>query len=207
MNIKFNISNLIRTRKLDDLIDIPVIIRVIKFDDDGVRIFNEDITRALYTKQPIIPIVIDSYGGLIDGCISMSEIITSIRRTERIKIATIVEGKAMSSGVTLFTFGDDGYRFMAPNARLAIHQVSSSVAGKNSDIQSDANETNRINNMLFKIMAKNCKQPDDYFVKLLVSKNNSDWYMTAKEAKKHNITNHLHIPNFRINVNVKYVFN
>ena len=79
----------------------PVIIRVNKFDEDAAKKFDQEMAQAHNTGQKVIPVVIDSYGGQVYSLMSM---IGSIKNSE-LPIATIVEGKAMSCGAILFSFG------------------------------------------------------------------------------------------------------
>ena len=118
-------------------------------------------------------------------------------------IATIVDGKAMSCGSVLFSCGTEGLRYMSPNSTLMIHEVSTSSWGKIEEIKADVKEGERLNKLVFKIMAKNCGKSDDYFEKLIHKKNHADWYLTSSEAKKHNIANHIKIPTLKINVSVE----
>ena len=53
------------------------------------------------------------------------------------------------------------------------------------------------------MMAKNCGQPDDFFLKKLKKRDRADWYLDAKKAKKYNLANHLHIPTIEVNIGVK----
>ena len=59
---------------------------------------------------------------------SLMAMISVIKHAE-IPVATIVEGKAMSCGAILFSFGEEGKRFMCPHATLMIHDVSSMDRG------------------------------------------------------------------------------
>ena len=77
----------------------PVIIRVNKFDEESANEFAMKMALAHNTGQPIIPVVIDSYGGQVYSLMSM---ISAIRASE-LPVSTIVEGKAMSCGVVLFS--------------------------------------------------------------------------------------------------------
>ena len=109
----------------------PVIVRVNKFDEKSVKEFQTSIAMAHNTGQKVIPIVIDSYGGEVYSLMAM---ISAIKHAE-IPIATIVEGKAMSCGAILFSFGEEGMRFMDPNATVMIHDVSSGQLGKVEEVK------------------------------------------------------------------------
>ena len=106
--------------------DLPVVLRVRKFDEAAAKEFSSLVSRAQNTGQPVLPIIIDSYGGQVYSLMSM---ISDIKYS-RIPIATIVQGKAMSCGAILFSFGVDGMRYMDPDATLMIHDVSAGQHGK-----------------------------------------------------------------------------
>ncbi len=176
----------------------PVIIRVNKFNEDAATEFAIKIAMAHNTGQSVIPVVIDSYGGEVYSLMSM---ITAIRNSE-IPVATIVEGKAMSCGVILFSCGHEGLRFCTPEATLMIHDVSSGAFGKNEEIQASARETDRLNKMIYTILADNCKKPRDYFTKEVKRRGRADWYVTPNKAVKMGIADVVGTPKLHIDVNV-----
>ena len=164
----------------------PVIVRVNKFDEDAAKKFDQEIARAHNTGQKVIPVVIDSYGGQVYSLMSM---ISAIKHSE-LPIATIVEGKAMSCGAVLFTFGEEGLRFMDPNATIMIHDVSSMDWGKVEELKAGAKEADRLNTKIYTMMARNCGKKDDYFMKIVDKKKHADWFLDSEEAKKHGMVNH-----------------
>ncbi len=176
----------------------PVIIRVNKFDEDSAKDFSAQMALAHNTGQNIIPIVIDSYGGQVYSLMSM---ISAIRSAE-LPVATIVEGKAMSCGVILFSCGNEGLRFVTPEATLMIHDVSSGAYGKNSEIQASAKETKRLNKKIYEILADNCKKPRDYFLKEVRRRGQADWFVTPKKAKKIGLADSIGMPKLHIDVTV-----
>ena len=180
----------------------PVIIRVNKFTEDSSKKFDQELAQAHNTGQEIIPVVIDSYGGQVYSLMSM---ISAIQHAE-LPVATIVEGKAMSCGAILFSFGEQGYRFMDPNATLMIHDVSSMDFGKVEELKAGAKEADRLNSIVYKMMAQNCGKVDDYFMKIVDKKKHADWFLDAKLAKRHGLANHLRVPKFDIRVNVEIDF-
>ena len=129
----------------------PVIVRVTKFDEDAAKKFNDSVAQAHNTGQKVIPVVIDSYGGQVYSLMAM---ISSLKSAE-LPIATIVEGKAMSCGAILFSFGEEGMRFMDPHATVMIHDVSSMEYGKVEEIKASAEETDRLNRIVYEMMAIN----------------------------------------------------
>ena len=176
----------------------PQIIRVNKFDEKSAKEFQDQISLAHNTGQKIIPVVIDSYGGQVYSLMSM---IAAIRASE-LPVATIVEGKAMSCGAVLFTFGEEGLRFMDPDATVMIHDVSSMDFGKVEELKASAAEADRLNSKIYTMMARNCGKKDDYFLKIVDKKKHADWFLDADEAKKHGLANQIRIPRLSINVSV-----
>lgn len=195
MKHKVEISPLIKTVELRKA---PVIIRVNKFDEESAKNFALDMAQAHNTGQKIIPVVIDSYGGQVYSLMSM---IAAIRDAE-LPVATIVEGKAMSCGAVLFSFGEDGLRFMDKDATVMIHDVSSMELGKIEELKAGAKEADRLNQKIYTMMARNCGKKDDYFLKIVDKKKHADWFLDADECKKHGMANQLRLPTMNINVSV-----
>ena len=180
----------------------PVMIRVNKFDEKSAAEFSHKMAAAHNTGQKVIPIIIDSYGGQVYSLMSM---IAAIESAE-IPIATIVEGKAMSCGAVLLSFGEQGMRFADPNATVMIHDVSSGGYGKIEELKADVKEAERLDEKIFTMMARNCGKKDDFFKKKVFNKKHADWFMDAQEAKKHGLVNHLRVPKLNIKVDVDIDF-
>jgi len=199
MNVIKNFSPLL---KEPQLLQQPVVIRINKFDEPTAKAFSVAVGRAHNTNQPILPIIIDSYGGQVYSLMSM---ISDIKHC-KIPVATIVQGKAMSCGAILFSFGDEGMRYMDPDATVMIHDVSSMEYGKVEEIKASAEETERLNQKIYNMMAENCGKHKDYFLDIVHEKGHADWFLEADECKKHNLANHLRIPQMKINVDVQFDF-
>ena len=125
-----NVSPLIKDIELKHS---PVMIRVNEFTEDSAAEFAQKVGLAHNTGQKIIPVIIDSYGGQVYSLMSM---IAAIKASE-IPVATIVEGKAMSCGAILASFGSEGLRFMDKDSTMMIHDVSSYAFGKIEELKSD----------------------------------------------------------------------
>jgi ATP-dependent Clp protease protease subunit len=178
----------------------PIIIRVNKFDEESAKEFTDLVSRAQNTGQSVVPVVIDSYGGQVYSLMAMIAAI----RSSRVPVATIVEGKAMSCGALLFSFGAEGMRYMDPDATLMIHDVASGAFGKVEEIKADAKEVERLNKKVYEMMARNCGKPSDYFLKLVHEKGHADWYLDAQDAKSHNLANELRVPTLRCKIDLEY---
>jgi len=202
MRTIINVDPRLHRHKLDDLLDKPVVIRVNKFDEDALEDFEEEMDDAHSTGQPVIPIVIDSFGGSAYGILGMVAAIEN----SKIPVATILTAKAMSAGAILFCFGTEGYRFMHPEAWLMIHDVGSMTGGKVEEIKADAKQMDNLNQRMYKRVSKHLGHPADYIGNLIKENHHVDWFLTAKEAKKHKIANHLHVPKFEVKIGLDITF-
>jgi len=177
-----------------------------EFTEESASRFCEELEAAedhcLKSKQQILPVIIDSYGGDVYSLMAMVDMMQACK----IKLATIVEGKAMSCGGVLLTCGAEGYRFAAPSSTVMIHEVSSMARGKNEEIKSNAVETDRLNEILLRMMAKNCGKTEEYFLDLVHQKKHADWFLDAKDCLKHNIVNHIGIPSFNVDISLHHEF-
>ena len=180
----------------------PIIVRVNKFTEDSAKKFHHEMAQAHNTGQKVIPIVIDSYGGQVYALMSM----IAANESAELPVATFVEGKAMSCGAVLLTFGEQGMRFADPNATVMIHDVSSGGWGKIEELKADVAEAERLDEKIFTMMARNCGKKDDYFKKKVFNKKHADWFMDAAEAKKHGLVNHLRLPKLSLKIGVEIDF-
>jgi ATP-dependent Clp protease protease subunit len=197
MNFKATVSPLIKDLELKYE---PVIIRVNKFDEESAKDFCSAMSLAQNTGQTVIPVIIDSYGGQVYSLMSMIAAI----KASKIPVATVVEGKAMSCGALLFSFGAEGMRYMDADATLMIHDVSSGAWGKVEELKADVREAERLNKKVYEMMAKNCGKEPGYFLDIVHSKGHADWYLDADEARRHNLANHARLPTLTATVDVKY---
>lgn len=200
MNVIKTFSPLLKEPDLLD--DLPVVIRVRGFTEAAAKEFSSLVSKAQNTGQPVLPVIIDSYGGQVYSLMSM---ISDIKHS-RIPVATIVQGKAMSCGAILFSFGAEGKRYMDPDSTVMIHDVSSMAWGKVEEIKVGAEETDRLNKKIYTMMAENCGHHKDYFLDIVHDKGHADWFLESDECKKHNLANHLHVPQLKIETRVKFDF-
>ena len=196
MNFLTEISPLIKTIELKQE---PIIVVVNEFNEESATEFSTAMSLAQNTGQKVVPVVIDSYGGQVYSLMSM---ISSIK-SSTIPVATIVQGKAMSCGAILASFGTDGLRFMDKDATLMIHDVSTFAFGKIEELKADAREAERLNKKVYTMMARNCGKADDYFSNLIHDKGHADWFLDAEEAKEHNIVQQIRVPSLKASVTVE----
>ena len=196
---KFNVSPLIKEFELNNN---PVIVAVNKFDEAAVTDFRNKVSLAHNTGQPVIPIVIDSYGGQVYSLMAM---VSTIKQCD-LPVATIVQGKAMSCGALLFSFGSHGMRYMDKDATVMIHDVSSATWGKVEEIKSSAAESDRLNKKVYKMMAQNIGKPDNYFIEQIHQQGHADWYLNAQECLDMGLANEIGVPKFNVDLDVNINF-
>jgi len=202
MRTFWNVDNRLHIKKLDDVLDKPKIIRVNKFDEEALESFEEEMDEAHQTNQPVIPVVIDSYGGSAYGCLGMLAAIESAK----VPVATILTSKAMSAGAILFCWGTEGYRYMHPDAWIMIHDAGSFTCGKVEDIKADSKQIDEMNQKMYKRLSRQLGHKENYIGNLIRENHHVDWYLTSKEAKKHNIANHVKVPSFEVEISLNYKF-
>lgn len=171
------------------------------FEADSCSAFAAGFNRLHNLPQAIIPVEIDSYGGDVYSLLGILDILDASKKP----VATFVRSKAMSCGAVLLSAGDKGLRFASANSTILIHEVSSFSLGKNTDVQSDAQESNRLNDMLLYILAKNSNKPKNFYADLVTQKNNADLYITPKDALKYGIIDKIGVPTIRMDVSVSYI--
>jgi ATP-dependent Clp protease protease subunit len=189
-------------RDVSKIVRLPKVVYVNKFDEDAAKKFMNDFSDVEDSEQDIIPVCIDSFGGQVYALLSMTDMIKKSKK----KVATIILGKAMSCGALLFSQGSEGYRFIGPLATLLIHDVSCWSYGKVEEIKANAGEIERLNQLVYRMMAENTGHPPNYFLDKVHDKGHADWYLDAEETKEHNLANHIRVPQFNIEVKVDLDF-
>jgi ATP-dependent protease ClpP protease subunit len=198
MHTIFNIDPRIKIRKYEDLINEMVVITVNNFDEAASKEFRNSFDRAHRNDQPIIPIIIDSYGGYVHSLLSM----VSVIENSKIPVMTVVEGKAMSCGAILSAFGSNGLRFIDTNACFMMHDISSGQYGKIHELVSGTNEILRLNKLIMGKLAKRCQKHENYFSELINGK--ADLFLTPDDVIYHGMADKIGNPNINISVKVKY---
>lgn len=180
----------------------PSIIYVNKFTEESAKEFLEGMINAQSTGQSIIPIIIDSYGGEVYSLLKMIDVI----KASSVPVATICMGKAMSCGAVLLTCGAKDKRYIAPTATVMIHDAATFAMGKCEEIKAEAKEIERLNKLIFKIMAANCGKEESYFSKLVHEKGHADWFLDADDCKKHGVVDHVHVPKVTVSFDAEMTF-
>jgi ATP-dependent Clp protease protease subunit len=126
-----------------------------------------------------IALYINSPGGSVSAGLAIYDTMQFIKPD----VQTICVGIAMSMGALLLAGGAAGKRMALPNAKILIHQVSSSFQGQATDIEIHAKEIIDVRQRLDEIIAKHTnKKLED------VRKDTErDYFMSSEEAKEYGI--------------------
>ncbi len=199
----FFIDPRIKVRNPKELLNGVHIIRVNSFDEDAVKSFSSSFSMALQTGQPVIPLIIDSYGGDIYSLFAMADIISK----SPVPVSTFIQGKAMSCGAILFCCGTKGYKIVGPNATLMIHDVSwETTRKKTCEIKGDAKEVMRINKKAYSLIDQNIGKHSGYTEKLVKSNSRADVYLTPKQCVRLGFADKVGIPSLTSSVVVNFDF-
>jgi ATP-dependent Clp protease, protease subunit len=187
--------------ELDELIKVPVIIRINEFSEDAAKKFATEFSTAQTTSQSIIPIIIDSSGGCVYSLFSMVDAIEKCP----LPVATIVEGKAMSAAAALLASGTTGHRYISKRSTVMIHDVSSEGwPGRPEELKADAYEAERLNNVMYEILDTRSKKDSGYYWDLLKENGRADLYLSAEDALGHGLVDHIGVPSLITTVTVKH---
>jgi ATP-dependent Clp protease protease subunit len=130
----------------------------------------------LESKDPHkdITLYINSPGGSVSDGLAIYDTMNFITSD----VSTVGIGLQASMGAFLLSSGAKGKRYVLPNSRVMIHQVSSGTQGTATDMEISLKETIRLKKLLNEIMAKNTGQK---LTKVEVDAER-DFWMTADEA-------------------------
>src|SRR5437762_2337357 len=144
---------------------------------------NLVIAQLLYLEaedpEKDISIYINSPGGSVYSGLAIYDTMQFVKPD----VQTICVGIAMSMGALLLAGGAEGKRMALPNAKILIHQVSSSFEGQATDIEIHAKEIIDVRRRLDEIIAKHTHKDLDEVRK----DTDRDYFMSSEEAKGYGI--------------------
>jgi len=126
-----------------------------------------------------ISIYINSPGGNVYSGLAVYDTMQFIKPD----VQTICVGIAMSMGALLLAGGAAEKRMALPNAKLLIHQVSSSFQGQATDIEIHAREIIDVRQRLDEIIAKHTGQD----LEKVKKDTERDYFMSSEEGKEYGI--------------------
>lgn len=176
-------------------------ILVNEFSEYGVKCFKSDFDDLNNSNLPIIPILIDSFGGEVYSLLAMLDIISTATKP----VATIALGKAMSCGSILLACGTKGLRFVGHHSTVMVHDVATVSFGKIEELKADVGEGDRLNNKIFDLLDERCGRAKGYFQKIVAQKKHANWYLDPPEVVKHGIADHIGMPVIDSSFNIDVV--
>jgi len=126
-----------------------------------------------------VSIYVNSPGGSVYAGLAIYDTMQFIKPD----VQTICVGIAMSMGALLLSGGAHGKRMALPNAKILIHQVSSSFQGQATDIEIHAREIIDVRRRLDEIIAHHTGKP----VEEVKKDTERDYFMSSEEAKDYGI--------------------
>jgi ATP-dependent Clp protease protease subunit len=126
-----------------------------------------------------ITMMINSPGGVVDDGLAIYDAMKYVKPD----IATICYGKAASMGAVLLAAGTKGKRSALPHCRIMIHQPLGGARGQASDIQIQANEIQKLK----EILAGTLAEASGKTVKQVHADSDRDNFMSADEAQKYGL--------------------
>src|SRR5215218_148376 len=126
-----------------------------------------------------ISMYINSPGGSVYAGLAIYDTMQYIKPD----LQTICVGVAMSMGALLLAGGAADKRMALPNAKILIHQVSSSFQGQATDIEIHAREIIDVRRRLDEIIAKHTGKD----IEEVKKDTERDYFMSSEEAKDYGI--------------------
>lgn len=126
---------------------------------------------------------IDSYGGDVHSFIAIHDAMKMIR----CDVATIGVGKVMSAAAMLLLSGTIGKRFITPNSRVMIHQISAGDEGNLSYLKNSIAEVEKLQVLFEQLVKKYTKMS----IKQIGECFKKDTYMDAVASKRFGIVDYI----------------
>ncbi|TAK63462.1 MAG: ATP-dependent Clp protease proteolytic subunit [Dehalococcoidia bacterium] len=151
------------------------------------QIANLIIAQLLYLDREDpdkdINLYIHSPGGQITAGLAIYDTMQLVRSD----VATYAVGMTASMGTVLLCAGAPGKRFCMPNSTIHMHQALGGARGQAADIEIQAREILRENDIIRGILVKHTGQDDERIRKDF----DRDFYMNAEQAKSYGMVDEI----------------
>ena len=159
------------------------------FEDEDYSMFQYYINRFIDIDKKLgykreINIDISSYGGNLNNCLGMINIVNSLQK-QGYKFIGRVDSKAMSAGFFLLIACDK--RVATPHAELMLHDARNFQYGVSTHVDKKRDYENSIvvTNRLADIVAKYTNVPREKFMEYIDRR--EDWYIFADKSVEENL--------------------
>jgi ATP-dependent Clp protease protease subunit len=151
------------------------------------QVANSIIAQLLHLEREDpdrdISMYINSPGGEVHAGLA----ILDAMRLNRCDVSTYCVGICASMATVLLSSGTQGKRYAMPNSTIHMHQVLGGAQGQAADIEIEAREAIRLNELLRSILAANTGQTEDR-IKQDADRN---FYMTSQAAKEYGMVDEI----------------
>ena len=135
-------------------------------------------------------VYISSYGGAVFSLLMMVDAMNACTKP----VNTVVMGVGASCGSVLAVCGT-GKRFIAPNAYLHIHPVSSGTFGDVYKMEVDVGRAKTLNSQLMSLIADKSKLTKTELLRK-IKETEKEWMVNPKEALKYGFADLIGVPKF-----------
>lgn len=147
------------------------------------HIANLVIAELLFLEKEDPDRDVEMYVNSPGGSVTAGLAIYDTMQTVKPDIATICVGQAASMGAVLLAGGAKNKRYALPHARMMVHQVSAGFQGTAIDIDIQAREILKYNDLLARILQEHTGQDFDR-IKADIQR---DYFMSAPEAVEYGL--------------------
>lgn len=152
-------------------------------DEIANKICAQMLLLAAEDPAADIAMYINSPGGSITAGMAIFDTMNFIS----CDVGTYAMGLAASMGQFLLSAGQPGKRYALPNAEILMHQPTSGIGGKESDITIQADRLRRMKHRMSELIAGHTGQT----VERIVADSERDRWFTAMEAADYGIVDHV----------------
>jgi len=173
-------------RSLEDIIEQKLLDKriLILHGETGENTCNLACKELVYlgsvSKEPI-KVILNSVGGEVYHALLIYNTLTSLRK-EGIRITIEVRGLAASMGLIILQAGSE--RLTTKYTRFLMHEITTWAFGKASQVEEEAKEAKKVNDMLYEIISERTGKS----IKVIAKKcKKKDVWMNADEALKYGL--------------------
>ena len=147
------------------------------------HIANLTVAELLFLEKEDPDRDVELYINSPGGSVTAGLAIYDTMRTIRCDVATTCVGQAASMGAVLLAGGTKGKRSALPHARMMVHQVSAGFHGTAIDIDIQAREILKYNELLARILQSHTGQELERILRDI----QRDFFMSAQEAVEYGL--------------------
>ena len=148
-------------------------------EDSIAQVIYQMLSLAAADPRAAITLVLSTYGGSIDEMFSLYDTI----RFLPCPVHTVALGKVMSAGVLLLASGVKGKRLIGASARIMIHPLSGGAFGNVFEIENQAKEARRLQELMVNALVKETKMTRAQVIEKVMNPM-LDYYVTPDDAVK-----------------------